>query len=172
MIDHSSTDSVLDVVASKLGDPASLRALADLLEQVDTLAFILKSFDELMSRGDVLADSISSGIQQMRSLRAQASGSESSVDLSAMAGNLSRLLVSISASSPSVIELLDSGMLRDDAMRLFGLVAEASSEARDKVTENVRISGLMSLARSLKDPAVQRGVSFAVELAGSLGKRL
>lgn len=164
--------STLDQLAMKLSDPVAASALSSLIDQAGLLSFLLRVLDEFLSRGDVIADSIAEALGQAKAIVGE-SRENRSYDLGEVASHLGKLAVSLSESSPAITELLDSGLFRSDVMQLLATVADAAVDAKERVaTGPQKIHGAYSLAKSLKDPNVQRGMSYVVALASALGQRV
>ncbi len=160
------------LLARKLSDPVTASAVSSLIDQAGLLAFLLQGIDEFLSRGDVIADSLADGLVEVKSVTAQ-SGRLGTVNLSELTANFTKLLLSLSESSPAISELLDSGMFRSDVMQLLAAAADAAVEARQNVAAKApKIQGVYSLVKSLKEPDVQKGLSYIVELAGALGRKV
>ena len=161
-----------DLLAEKLSNPVTATALASLIDQAGILAFLLQAIDEFLSRGDEIADSLAVGLGQVRSITSQG-GRSPARNLSEIASNFSKLTVSLSESSPAIAELLDSGMFRSDVVQLLSAAADAAVEARrNAASKPPKVQGAYSLVKSLKDPEVQKGFNYMVELAGALGRRV
>ncbi len=161
-----------EMLANKLSDPATAASLSSLIDRAGLLAFLLQGVDELLARSDVIADSLAEGLDEVRAATADA-GRNGAVRISEVTSNFGRLLVALSQSAPAITGLLDSGMFRGDVMRLLSDAADAAVEARRAADSSVpKVHGAYSLVKSLKDPDVQKGVSYIIELAGALGKRI
>ena len=162
-----------DLLADKLADPAAEAALCALIDQAGTLAFILQGVDELLARGDVIADSLASGVGELKLVTALDAARARSLRLADVTSNFAKLTVSLSESSPAIAELLDSGMFRSDVVQLLAKAADAAVEAKERASTGApRVQGARSILKSLKDPEVQRGMTFIVELAAALGRRV
>ena len=173
----TATDEVVSTTAraslsERLSEPATAAALNELLDQAELLAFILEALGGVLQRGEVIADSVVDLLAEARKATLREGGGKS-IAFPDLLVNLSEFSVALAASTPAVTELLDSGMFRTDVVNLLSLAADAATEARSKVASGrVRVTGAMSLLKSFKDPDVQKGLSFAVELAGALGRRV
>ncbi|MHB8188866.1 MAG: DUF1641 domain-containing protein [Ferrimicrobium sp.] len=165
-------DAALDQLRQKLSDPVIANALSLLVDQAGLLAFLLQGVDEFLARGDVIADSLADGFGELRAVTAETRGGEG-VHLGELASNFAKLTVSLSESSPAIAELLDSGMFTSEVVQLLATVAASAVEARGAVVSGPpKIRGTYSLIKSLKDPEVQRGLNYAIEFAGALGRKV
>ncbi len=161
-----------DKLELKLSDPSVVSSLSQLIDQAGLLAFLLQMLDGFLVRGDVIADSISQMAVEAREQTNNVFGDDAA-NLQQIVTVLSRLGVSFAKAAPDIVTLFDSGLFRSDVVQLLSTAADAAVEARVKVAnKHPRIKSAFSLMKSLKDPDVQKGMSYVVELAASLGRRV
>lgn len=143
------------------------------MDRAGLLAFALQAVDELLARGDVVADSLAGAVAELRAVKATDVLGGRSLDVSEVTANLAHLFVSVSESAPAIAELMDSGMFRSDVMALLAEAAEAAVEAKRAVDGGaLRVQGPLSLVKSLRDQDVQRGLSYVIEMAAALGRKV
>lgn len=141
----------LDALAERLLDPRTATALNTLLDHADLLAIVVSGLDALVSRGDTIADSLASGVTELRAVTGR----------NAEAGELTQLLVAMrQLTRPEVIEVVGA------ASRAVAVGSQQAAADRNK------ISGMRGLLRALKDPDVSRVLGFVVSIAKALGKEL
>jgi len=64
--DRLLTPSPTDELLARLADPQIARAVSTLLDNADVLAFLAVGLDGILSRGEVIADSLADGISELR----------------------------------------------------------------------------------------------------------
>ena len=139
----------LDALAERLLDPKTANALNTLLDHADLLAVVVSGLDAFVSRGDTIAESLASGVTELRTV--QNSGNGELVQLLAAMRQLTR---------PEVADVVGAASRS---------VAAASHQA---ASDRTRISGIRGLLRALKDPDVSRFLGFVVSIAKSFGAEL
>lgn len=168
----SENADVLDLLLTRLSSDRTAEAALSLMDHLELLALLVEGLDEFLRRGDTIAQSLSDGFTEIKRLTPSI-GAKPSPDLSAMAANLKQLVFSLAEASSEISDLLDSKLLSSEIISLLSTTGEAAVEARQVVsTTPVRVTGTLSMLRSLKDPDVQAGVSFFLEMAKSMGKRV
>ncbi len=89
------------------------------------------------------------------------------VDVNAFFGVAGRFAVHLVKLGPAIDQLLDSGMLDPEVIATLGRLGKALSATTDTAPEPV--GGLFATLKVLKEPAVQRSLGFAVEVARQFG---
>lgn len=138
----------LDSLAERLLDPKTADALNTLLDHVDLLATLVSGLDGLISRGDIITDSLGTGLQELRGSNGKGGGA---IELLSALGALTR---------PEVVSVLSAAS---------AAVAEGSATA---ATDHQKIGGIRGLLKAVKDPEVGRALSFLVSIAKAFGKQL
>lgn len=170
-----------EALAERLSDPRVAASLNTLLDHVDLLAVLVTGLDALVSRGDTIADSLASGVAELR-----AAGEQTQADtaqLTAAARQLKALTPAVLDKLPLMENLLNGlpvleSLLGSDLAdpRLIGLagtVARAVVQGADQAaTAPVPATGIRALLRALKDPDIARALGFALSIAKALGKDL
>ncbi len=62
----ASAPSAADRLQERLNDPKVAEGLSRLLDQIDTVSFAVESVDGFMRRGEVIADSLASGVAELK----------------------------------------------------------------------------------------------------------
>lgn len=162
----------LDLLLTRISQPATAQAIGEVLDRVELISTMLRGLDEVLMRGDVIADSLSEGLGDLRRVAKQAK-LESSINLSELLTNLAALAAVLPRATQSLTTLLDSDMLRPQVIEMVSSLADSGIEAQETVRKHGSIvKGLTTLLRSIRDPDVQRGLSFAIETARATGKRM
>lgn len=164
----------LDSLMERLDDPQVAAALTNLLDHADLLAILIVGLDGLVSRSETIGAAVAEGLTDLRGIAGNGDG-DVVASLTALSGALPKL-------APMVTEILESGLIdtvidsgiADPAMitevsRLGrGLTAGAMS-AKDQPIE---VNGIFSAMKLLKDPDIQRAVSYFAAVAKSIGVEL
>lgn len=164
----------LDTLMERLDDPQVAAALTNLLDHADLLAILIVGLDGLVGRSETIGAAIAEGITDLRGLAGSGNG-----DIVASLTTLSGMLPKLEPMLSQVLEsglldsVLDSG-ITDPAMiteisRIGrGLTAGAEAAQSDPIVVN----GLFSAMKLLKDPDIQRAVSYFAAVAKSIGVEL
>lgn len=170
-VDALATRQPIDDVQDRLNDPAVANALVLLLDNIESLAVLAMGADGLLRRGQTITDTLADGLADLKT--AAATSDFDVDDARDQAQDLLALSRSVASSSGDLAALLGSGMLRPDVVALLGQTADALVEARAEATDaDPEITGPISAVKVLRDPEVQKGLSFLVGVARSLGRRM
>ncbi|WP_298343450.1 DUF1641 domain-containing protein [Ferrimicrobium sp.] len=158
----------LDVLLDRLTDPDTTTYALGIIDNLEALYILTLSLNEFLRRGEVIVDSLSSSVAEIRQ-----SGSKD-----AAAGNLESLkelitlFKSLGDRSEVLGSLLRNQLLDEDFLGGVTVLTQSLGDARraTKGSRTSKIKGLGSLVKSLKDAEVQRGLDFAVELLRALGR--
>ncbi len=163
----SLTHEPVDHVVDRLNDPAVAASLVTLLDHVEVLALMAESLDGFVRRGDVIADSIAEGVAELREVD-EAGGAR---ELLSRGPELIELTTTAADAAPALRSLVDSDMLRPEVIAVLSLAADALVEGRRRAETGASDpGGIFGLMRALKDPEVQRGLGFVLEVARALGR--
>lgn len=161
----------MDDIRDRLNDPVVAQAVVLLLDHVEGLAVLAMGTDGFLRRGNTIMDTLADALGDAKAVAAA-----SDLDLATareQAQQLLRLTGSVAESSGDISMLLQSGMLRGEVLTLLGQTADALVEAREQATDaEPEITGPVSAFRVLRDPEVQKGLTFLVGVARSLGRRM
>lgn len=168
----SKDQEIIDLLVNRISQVETATSILSLLDRIELLSLLLSGMDELLQRGDTIADSISDGISEMKRISTEVNSSKT-ISISDLISNFSKLTISLSDQAPAISALLDSGMLNNDVVDLLSTAAGAAVEANfNSRKPGSTIKGVRALLRAMKDPEVSRGITFVVELARSLGRRM
>jgi hypothetical protein len=152
------TDAVLD----KLQEPQVAAALASLLDHADLVAVLLEGLDGLVSRSETVGESLFAGVDELRTTvngNPSLSSALGAIDVPSLIARAKRLAAS-DVVSPQAVDSV--------ATVARGLV-DGSQQFK---TSPVEVTGLLSLARLLKDPDIRRALSYGATVAKSIGQEL
>lgn len=138
----------LDALTERLLDPKVANSLNVLVDHLDLLAAVVAGMDALVSRGDIITESLSSGFAEMRGGNAAGGGA---IELLGALGALTR---------PEVVGVLSAAS---------AAVAEGSATA---AAEGNKIGGVRGLLKAVKDPDVGRALGLLVAIAKAFGSKL
>jgi hypothetical protein len=151
---EASTDALLD----KLQEPAVAAAVTSLLDHADLVAVLLEGLDQFVARSETIGESLFASVDELRST-VSGNAALGGLDTAGLLDSAQRLAGS-GIVSPAAIDSV--------AMVARGLVAGGERFKQDPVA----VTGLLSLARLLKDPDLRRAISFGATVAKSIGQEL
>lgn len=144
---------------ARLHDPAVSAALSSLLDHADLLAILVEGLDDFVERSEVIAESLSAGFGELR-------GAMDGEALAKAGADLGRLRAAATS-------LMSSDPLKPEALETIGVLARGMVRGNAAYSDRpVQVRGLLSLARLLKDPDINRALSFVVTLAKHVGQEL
>lgn len=133
----------------RLLDPKTADALNTLLDHADLLATVVSGLDSLISRGEIITESLGSGLIELRGANGAAGGG--AIQLLAALGSLTR---------PEVVSVLGAASQA---------VADGSAQA---AADRSKIGGVRGLLKAVKDPDVSRALGLVVAIAKAFGSKL
>jgi len=172
----------LDSLVERLDDPQVAAALINLLDHVDLLAILIVGLDGFVSRSETIGDALVDGIDELRGVAAANSEAVGSLELGAILASVMTLSSSLPRITPAVTRVVDSGLIEhvlDSGITDPAMVTEIARIGRGLTagaeraeTEPVPVNGLFSAMKLLKDPDIQRAVSYFAAVAKSIGVEL
>ena len=165
--------SPVDKLLTKLDDPKVVASLNDLLDHADLLAVLVNGLDELLKRGDVISDSLTQTIAEMRDATtdSDAASALTLVDLPKLARSLTSLSAVLAEAGPVIAALMNSTLADPRAIQVVSVgdqaVTAGAARARE---EQTKFSGVFSLLRALRDDDVARGLGFLIHVLREFGK--
>lgn len=168
-------------ILKRLTDPKTLASLNQLLDQLPLIAFLSKSLEEFLARGEVVADNLAGAIREfhlqemdpaklvrlMETLPKLQEAGEKILHSELMGDNLQKLM-------DAGKNVVDSGMLDKQVVNGLGkLTQEASTAYREACeTPTEPIGGFWGLMKATKDPDVQKSLGFFFAFAKAFAKNL
>ena len=150
--------SPVDKLLTKLDDPKVVASLNDLLDHADLLAVLVNGLDELLKRGDVISDSLTQTIAEMRDATtdSDAASALTLVDLPKLARSLTSLSAVLAEAGPVIAALMNSTLADPRAIQVVSVGAQAVTAGAARAREEqTKFSGVFSLLRALRDDDVQ-----------------
>jgi len=165
-----------DRVRDRLDDPKVAEALNTLLDHADILAVLVTALDGFVRRGDVIADSLSATVTEIRggALTGAASGAESlkGVDIQGLAASLGTLSSALVGATPALNTLLTSRLTDPQAAGVLAQLGDAIVEGKTAAAVEPGPKGLLGLWKVSRDRDVARGLGFLIQVARSFGRRV
>jgi hypothetical protein len=164
--------SPADALIERLDDPKVVASLNQLLDHADLLAVLVVGLDGLVSRGEVIGESLLSAVNELRDVSDGRSPLRD-LDLAGLANSLKSLSGPIVEATPALSTLLTSKLTDPQAIGVISQLGEALVEGRERAAHNPSTPmGVFGLLRTLKDEDISRGLGFLIEVARSFGKQL
>ena len=156
----------IDAVAERLNDPAVAASLVTLLDNAELLSTLVLGLGGLLERGDMIMDAVAEGVNDFKRAGGRPEGAPSLAQLGEVVSDLGN-------AAPALTRITESAMVHPETIDLLSMISEASTEgARNAQSKDPEITGVISAAKALKDPEVQRGLGLVIEIARSLGRRM
>lgn len=163
-----STDTTArSALEARLDDPEVAASLATLLDHADLLAVLVTGLDGFVARTEVIGDSLIDGITELKGV-ASSSADDSGLDLAGLLDAGRSLAAALPQLTPSIVAAVESGAF-EQVSRLTAGLAEG---AKAYETSPVEVGGVFSLLKLLKDPDINRAISYGATIARSLGREL
>lgn len=157
-----------DAVLARLDDPQVADNLLLLLDNLDALAFLALGVSGLLERGDTVTESLADGVRML-------TGDGAAGDLDELKASAQRAMATgrtFLDHSEDVQALLDSEVLSSEAVEVLDDAAYALVEGRRRsAARTPEVTGPLSLLRVLRDPDLQQGLQFVLEVGRALGRR-
>lgn len=168
-------DSPGDELIQRLDDPRVAASLGVILDHADLLATVIQGLDGMLRRADVISDSLSSGVAEIRGLAASTNGQRPwpKVDVAALSDTVSRLSAAAVDATPAIEALLRSPLADPQTASVLADIGEALLEGKRSAEADSRgPRGIFALMRATKDPDVARGLGFMIHIARAFGRKM
>lgn len=172
--DAETARSPRDELTQRLDDPQIASSLALLLDHADLVAILITGLDGFIRRAEVMGDSLSAGVAEVRGYAA-ANGERRwpSIDVAALSDTASRMSAGVVDAIPAMDRLLHSPLTDPRTAEFLAEVGEALLEGQEAAAADPRgPKGVFALMRVIKDPDVSRGLGLLIHIARAFGKRL
>lgn len=177
-----STSSLPPELQRALADPQVVDSLTSLLGHADLLAVLVQGLDGMLQRSDVLGENLAGSLQD---LEATVQGNEAFEGDADVGGLLESALLLVSvlptaapgmarAARTGVVEkLFDSDLVSHEAVDQISLFARGLVRGSEKYeTDPVKVQSAFSLVKLLKDPDINRALSFVATIGKEIGREL
>ena len=172
-----------DALTAKLDDPQTAAALLTLLDHVDLLAILVQGLSGMIERSETIGASIGDGIVELRqTFAANPALQGRDVNPDEIVSSLIALAGALPAATPGIVAAAESGVIdrilgsgiTDPAAvdQLSTLAAGLATGSERFATAPIEIGGMFSLLGLLKDPDINRSLSFFATVAKAIGQEL
>jgi hypothetical protein len=160
---HSEVDRLVD----RLNEPRTAASLHQLLDNVELLAVLLSGIDGLARKGEIIGDTLAEVLYEVR-----AAGRATGLDAKETTRQLATLIPTLAEASPAINRILDSPIVEPEPIAILSETAVALVKGLQAAQANQTMVGLRGLIKATKDPDVQRGLGFVIEVARVFGRDL
>lgn len=170
-------------ISARLEEPAVAAALLSLLDHAELVAVLLEGVDGFVARSETIGDSLMDGVNELRStVQSNTALQDAGVDLAAITDAGISLAAVLPKAAPGMVaavetgaidKLFASGVIGKDAVDQVATLAGglvAGGRAFDQ--HPVQIGGALSLLKLLKDPDINRALSYFATVAKAIGQHL
>jgi len=160
-----------EALVARLSDPQVAGALNSLLDHADLLAILVSGLDGFVARSEVIGDSLVSGLSEIRSATSNTTGpalAEAKLEPAALISAAISLLGVMPRAAPGLVQAFEN----NGGEHLALLTAGLTNGRADFLADPVQIGGPLSLLRLLKDPDVNRALSYLATIARAVGRQL
>ncbi|MEZ5093479.1 DUF1641 domain-containing protein [Nocardioides sp.] len=180
---HAAPTAAPDALADRLADPQVANALASLLDHADLLAILVEGLDQLVSRSEIIGDSLLANITDLRTTVENSPGLKGSgVGVQEVAESAASLAAVLPKAAPGMVAAVESGaidrllgsdLVSPEAVDQIAVLARGLARGKeDFANRPVEVGGLLALPKLLKDPDVNRALSYFATVAKAVGQEL
>ena len=170
-------------LSARLNDPVVATALTSLLDRAELLAVLLEGLDGLVARSEVIGDNLAGSFTELRTtVQSNEAFADSGVDLQALADAGVSLAAVLPKAAPGMVaavesgaidKLFASGVIGPEAVDQVAIVANGLVRGSSAfASQPVEIGGALSLLRLLKDPDINRALSYFATVAKAIGQEI
>lgn len=183
--------AALKDLSDKLVNPITLNALNQLIDNAETLAFLVMAVRGFLGRSDEIVENVASTLHEFRPKMSD----KYAANFAALLTQLPEALPTITENLPPLLEkapilmqttaklgdiaesegiqaFLNSGMLTPELVTLLGDIGKTTVETEKEFRANPKSVSLFGMLSATKNDDVQRGLGFLVALAGNIGKKM
>ena len=176
-------DTAHAALGAKLDDPAVVDSLLTLLDHADLLAILVAGLDGFVARSEVIGDSVIDSVAELRAVLSENTAlADSGVDVKALADAGASIAAVLPEAAPGIVAAVRSGAL-DTLFTSGALGPEAVAQvavlagglvagSREFASAPIAVGGPVSLLRLLKDPDINRTISYFATVARAIGREL
>ncbi|MEO1063337.1 MAG: DUF1641 domain-containing protein [Actinomycetota bacterium] len=164
---HVSSRIETERLLDRLEDPKTAAALHSLLDNAELLAVLVTGLDGLARKGEVVGDTLAEVLHEVR-----AAGRSTGLDPMTTSRQLGTLIPTLAAASPAINRILDSPIVEPEPIDVLSETAVALVAGLRAAQANETQLGPRGLYKATKDPDVQRGLGFLVEVARVFGREI
>lgn len=151
----------------RLENPRTAAALNTLLDNAELIAVLVAGLDGLARRGEVIGDTLAEVLGEVRG-----AVSASGLDPGRTARQLSTIIPTLADASPAINRILDSPIVEPEPIDILSDTAVALVRGLKAAQANDARLSFTGVLRATRDPDVQRGLGFAMEVIREFGRSL
>ncbi len=151
----------------RLEDPRTSTALHTLLDNIELIAVLVNGLDGLARKGEVIGDTLAEVLHEVR-----AAGQASGLDPAQTTRQLSTILPTLADASPAINRILDSPIVEPEPIDILSETAVALVRGLKSAQAKDAHVGIVGVAKATRDPDIQRGLGFLIEVAREFGRVL
>lgn len=155
----------VDRLVARLAEPRTAAALHTLLDNVELAAIIMSGLDGLARKGEVVGDTLAEVLHEVR-----AAGRATGMDIGTTSRQLATLIPALAEAAPTITRLVESPIVDPEPVAVLSEAASALVTGLKLAQTNGTQVGLRGLMKATKDPDVQRGLGFLIEVAKVFGR--
>ncbi|MGD9960694.1 DUF1641 domain-containing protein [Nocardioides sp.] len=170
-------------LSARLNDPAVAGALTSLLDHAELLAVLVEGLDGFVARTEVIGDNLAGSFSELRTtVQSNEAFADSGVDLQALADAGVSLAAVLPKAAPGMVaavesgaidKLFASGVIGPAAVDQVAILANGLVSGSDRFAQDpVQIGGPLSLLKLLKDPDINRAISYFATVAKAIGAEI
>ncbi|GAB2773136.1 DUF1641 domain-containing protein [Nocardioides salsibiostraticola] len=155
---------------ARLEDPQVAASLATLLDHADLLAVMLEGLDGFIARSEVIGASLADGVSELRGIAGGSAFADlaAEVDVPALLAAATSLAEVLPKVTPPLVAAFEGGA-PEELAKIGAGVAQGNA---DYAAGPVEIGGAFSLLKLLKDPDINRTLSYFATVAKAVGREL
>ncbi len=171
--------NVQQQLRERLNEPDTAEALNQILDNIQLIALSVTSLDGMLRRSEQIIENVTDGIQEIRAVAP--SPDVNLTDVISQLTQLSQLLPQLTEISGELKTIFDSdefkslitsGIFAPKTVGIIGQAGTALVESYEASQEQAKPMGVLGLANSLRDPDVQRALTFLVGFSKRFGQSL
>lgn len=156
-------------LVAKLAEPGVTESLTSLLSHADLIAILVEGLDGLLSRSELIGNSLLEGFAELQTTAKENEAlAGSDINLEELLGSVLQLAAIVPKAAPGLADAAATGAVDKLALLGHGLVKGDDRFASDPV----KVGGPISLLRLLKDPDINRALSYFATVAKAVGQEL
>lgn len=147
----------------KLGDEKTIESLKGVLERLELASFTLDAIDGFLRRSDQISQALSEDVEDLK------------VATQPDVMKLKEVLAAMPALVAAGQTLVKSGMLEPKTVTVLGQIGRSAAQSFEdakSAPSSAKPIGIFGLMSALKDPDVNRAITFALNLSKAYGQSL
>jgi uncharacterized protein YjgD (DUF1641 family) len=157
----------LERLIDKMIDAETASYMLGIMDNLEALYVLTVSLNEFLKRGDEIISSLSDSLNELKS-----GVGDQGVGYVDALKELFSCAKALGDRSQQLGSVLREQILTENFVAGISVLTKSLAQAQKTASESrsARVKGVGSLLRSLKDPDVQKGLDFALELVRAIGR--